>query len=164
MKINPTYFCSLSSSTSFLSWLKNHNGELYQQLIVELRESKGCTQNATIMLRILNKLNDAAESRILLYDFLREKYPHIIINDNSNIEVPVFGYYDPTLLTIPRRVILSSEDEAISFLSSKADGDYVVVENKVYVEFIPLDLIYLISAVPNKNWLVRVWKSNQRQN
>lgn len=78
MELNKNQFCTLSSSASFLSWLKGFSRGLYDGLLTHLKTGKGCGANTQKMLKILGKIMRSEEGPTKLQAFLVKNYPHII--------------------------------------------------------------------------------------
>lgn len=162
--INVAYFCTLSSNTGFLRWLSETNRGLYDNLTEFLKTSKGCKANTDKMLEVLGALTTTQGGENRLFVFLRENFPQALAKAQEQPrDVPVFGFYDPTLVTLPRRMVLRSVREAEAFLAMQAVGEFVIVDGRAYVEYLPAELVHLVGSIPDHNWLVRVWKSTQRQ-
>lgn len=137
---------------------------MYDDLRTHAASNSGCKANSEKMISILGTITKSSGGEARLLGFLREKFPQAIVHHQATVkEVPIFGFYDPTLLTLPRRIIMSTQKQAEAFLARQAVGEFVVVDGKAYVEYLPLELLYLVAAIPDGNWLVRVWKSTQRQ-
>jgi hypothetical protein len=89
---------------------------MYRDLLDHLRQGKGCGENRRKMTEILNKMLKNPGMEKNLYDFLRANFPNII-NETGKTRVEanyelsdhdeVFDHYDPTLITFPRRLILT---------------------------------------------------------
>jgi len=165
----------LSTATAWQSWLRKHHPTLYADQLEQMRAKPGCKQNRLKMLEILRKITADPISSDVLEDFLRHNFPYIIKEEPDDEivmdlvrDIPVFGYYDPALATIPRRIILSDkepsklEDLVQRFLVDKAAGDYVVVGHRAYVEYLPPSLGHLAAQTPDKNWLVKVWRAEHQ--
>ena len=124
------------------------------------------------MTEILNNIY-AAGDEIKLKEFLKASFPHVIKAETQTTVQrvkatnPVFEHFDPKLLTIPRRHIISATDHnqlelmTKGFISDKLIGDYIIVDNNAYIEYLTKDMEHLISAIPNKNWLIRKYRSQR---
>lgn len=164
MLVNTAHFCALSSHPDFLRWLAETDRGLYNDLVAHLQAGKGCKANTDKMLGVLGALTATQPGEQRLFALLREKFPQALARRvESPREMPIFGFYDPTLVTLPRRIILESAREAEFFLASQTVGEFAVVGGRAYVEYLPPELAHLVGAIPDQNWLVRVWKSTQQQ-
>jgi hypothetical protein len=165
----------LATAQPWLAWLRTFSAPLYEELIKHMRDKPGCKHNREKMLDILKKISLTPGGTVKLEQFLRQSFPNVLKDDPGNLpvrdligEVPVFGHYDPSLMTIPRRIILVNKDQAAllnliqKFMVDKAEGDYVVVGSRAYVEYLPQDLEYLKTQIPAQNWLTRKWKNEHR--
>lgn len=159
MNIKVEQFCSLATSPSWQAWLYRFDSVLYKSFITRLQSSKGCNQNREIMKSTLSELNklNANDS---LEIFLRKHYPHMIEErKKSNL---VFKNYNPTLLTFPRRMIISGDDierKVLDFVSDKIKYDFIVVDGIAYVEYLTTDDKNIVGRLPASSWQVRRYKS-----
>lgn len=160
MLVNTGHFCALSTNPQFLGWLQKFASDVYTSLVEHGRKSSGCSANTQKMLWVLDTISKRPGGEDSLALFLRDKFPHVIVVPKAAIKQSiVFDHYDPTLLTIPRRLILDSEDAARRFLADKPVGEYVVVEERAYIEYLPIELAGLLSQIPAENWRVRAWRA-----
>ncbi len=158
MLLNTIHFCGLSSDPKFLTWIRGVALDIHDNLAGHTRESSGCTANTRKMLWVLDQLVRRPGLESSLISFLRENHPHVITEaPTANKSTPVFDHYDPTLLTIPRRLILDNEGMAQQFLHEKV-GEYVMVDDKAYIEYLPKELAGLLPQIPNENWQTRAWR------
>lgn len=165
-------FCSLSTSPSWSAWLYHFDAGLFRKFRVQLQEARGCTQNREIMVALLKEIEQRESGTERVYDFLNKHYPHMLVKDGQpqaerDPEVvggPVFGYFNPDLLTYPRRVILEGGSEreltrrAKEFLIDKIKGDFVVVDGRAYLEFLSRVDVAVVDQVPAKNWMIAEWR------
>lgn len=172
IKIKVDKFCSLSTSPSWQAWLYHFDAGLYRRFRTQLQESKGCNQNREIMTDLLKEVEQREGGTEKVFDFLTKHYPHMLVKDGqvqppADPKVaggPVFGYFNPDLLTYPRRVILEGGDEreltrrAKEFLVDKLKGDFVVVGGRAYVEFLSRVDVAVVEQVPAKNWMIAEWR------
>lgn len=165
MPISPNHFCALSTAPAFLAWLNDFAPDIRENLVAHLATSRSCKANAQKMIWVLNELKKRHGGEEAIVAFLQRSFPHALMKEPSKPPdgVPVFGYFDGSLLTIPRRAILASEAEAKKFLSDKPVGEYVVVDGTAYVEYLTPTLMPLVGSIPAENWLVRAWKSQRRR-
>lgn len=169
MLVNTAHFCSLSSNPQFLSWLRQFAKDIHDDLVEHKRRSNSCQANTTKMVLVLEQIVKRDGGETALVDFLRQTFPHILTVTPTPTQPAsqpgrqhVFDHYDPTLLTLPRRIILDSDDAARRFLADKPIGEYVVVDGKAYVEYLPTELAHLESKIPRENWQVRTWRAGRR--
>jgi len=73
-----------------------------------------------------------------------------------------FEVYRPHIMTIPHKLILADKDpirlkkSIDKFLSDKGSKDYVIVEDRAYIEYMPI-----AENIPDECWEVKAYK-NQR--
>lgn len=171
--IKPGEFCALSTTPQFHKWLKDTDDSLYNNLIDHLKLAKGCNANAQKMIELVTILWKSEKHRISLLAFLRANYPLVLVEPadySSQNYHNVFVHYDPTLNTIPRRKILTVSDAAISrrplsvlvdeFCGRQAYCDYVEIDDRVYIEYLPPELGHLVEEIPKKNWQVATYRTN----
>lgn len=181
MKINSAEFCHLSSSTSFQKWLHTINYDLYKDLLTHLHKGENCASNRAKMVGLLKKLLRDNNTRKQLQSYLRATYPHMISEDdppvvatnyNSYDKHNVFEHYDPSLLTFPRRLILTeleAQQSGVSlqrlvfnYCSMQAYCDHIIIDGRAYIEFLPPDLGELKDQIPAKNWQVQSYRTRNK--
>jgi hypothetical protein len=168
MRINSGKFCSLATSPSWQAWLCGFDRNLYNTFIRKLHVSKGCNQNQNIMLETLKEI-EVANGAESLHQFIEQNYPQMIIKDEVKIPVSTKGEvifeYNPNVLTYPHRIIMSGDGlkrKAQSFLLDKIKGDYVIVGDKVYIEYLKKEDAYLANKIPVSSWLIAAWRLKQK--
>lgn len=172
MFLKSSEFCALSTSRKWLNWLYTFEKRLYVKLTNILHEQAGCRAGRETMLEILKEVTATPAGTSRLEQFLSAHFPHVIEKDPAGLPVqrlhgqlPVFGHYDAGLLTVPRRTILFHQDRAAlealvrQFLAGQALGDYAIVDDYAYVEFLPLELAALAQTIPERNWRTRAWRA-----
>lgn len=167
MKLNVNKFCALATSAAWQSWLYNYNADIYKKFIRQLHESRGCSQNREIMQELLQLFRDNKWSDDL-YKFISLNYPDMIMRENNQkYEVDeIFGYYNPNLLTYPRRIILYGENlqqEIDDFIKDKLVSDSLILNGKGYVEYMLVKDKYIIDSVPTQNWKIRAYKDGKEK-
>lgn len=167
MKIKTEQFCSLATSPSFQSWLYHHDVELYRTFISLLQNSSGCSQNRELMLQLLTDVQDRGIGGELA-DFISKHYPHLIEGNNKQVNNlsggDVFKDFNPNILTYPHRAIFRGDPRtlnkmAVEFLLDKLKGDYIVVGDKLYIEYLEKSDKSIVDSIPLSNWQI----ANYRQ-
>ena len=174
MRLRLDQFCYLATSPAWLAWLHDLSSDLYSDFADHLRHKASCRANADKMLEMLRRITAVAGQEDKLEAFLRQTFPHVLIDDRPQPTAPasprpaqpVFPHYDPNLITIPRRRVLSGAGAALeqavaTFLADKVEGDFVIVNNLAYIEYLPRELDHLVGRVPEANWLVRRYRLAQ---
>ncbi len=155
---------------------------MYRSFMERLRQSKGCSQNRDIMIELLAEIQKVPDGSDKLGEFLGKHYPHVIDGpapqqaapvvapqqaapvvapQQGRDPGPVFPYFNPGILTYPRRQILEGADlqrRAQEFCLGKIRSDFVVVGGKAYVEYLERGDAAVAASVPQKNWLVTAWR------
>lgn len=167
MNLRISKFCSIATSATWHTWLFSIDRAIYQRFIKRLHISKGCSQNNDIMLDILKDLK-ASGYYDQLMDYLNNQHPDIVIKPNivtkTLSEDPIFGYYNPSLITYPRRIILSGSDlesVAKSFVSDKLAFEYIIFNNRAYIEFLLNIDENIMMKLPPENWKIRAFKNGK---
>lgn len=161
MNIDKSQFCALSSSPRFLSWLKSTDGALYNDLDAHLKKALGCGANRDKMEAIYDKLIAGGYSK-KLFDFIYKNYPSLIIDDYNKHRV--FQHYDPSLLTYPRRYIIINSNRLVldrmvtDFCARHGYSEFVVIEDRAYIEYIDHNSLKIKDRIPDRNWQVRQFK------
>ena len=166
MKINPKEFCYLSQSEVFLDWLYSISPPLHAGLVDHLKKGLGCGSNKQAMLNLLKTITENSIWVSSISNFLRDNFPAIIVEDDIKIinKHGVFDYYDPMLATYPRRMIILDEsgnlkEAVLSFCAKHGYCDYVIVEDRAYIEYLPQELLSIKNDIPSQNWQVKIYKA-----
>lgn len=132
----------------------------------------GCSENRVKMFEVLQTITKNRPWAIALESFLSKNFPAMIIDD-AKASTPkvaakeagnkhrVFSYYDPTLATFPRRIIFSDgnlEKKIHDFCAKQFYCEWIVIDDRAYVEYVPLDAASHKSNIPEKNWQIRAFK------
>jgi len=171
-KINSNEFCYLAKSELFLTWLKNLDSAMHTDLISFLMSGKGCSENRTKMYDLLQAITRNRQWALALESFLMQNFPAMIIDDSRDIKTStrtkevenkhnVFSYYDPSLATFPRRIIFYSDDlqkDVRDFCARQFYCEWIIIEDRAYIEYIPHDAAAYKSEIPEKNWQIRAFK------
>lgn len=161
MKIKTDQFCGLATSPSFQSWLYYHDVELYRKFMSDLRLSKGCSHNREMMLKLLDDIRDTGGNDSLIV-FISRNYKYMIDGNDGVVEFDggdVFIDYKANILTYPRRVIFSGENKSLvkrarEFLLDKLSGDYIIVGDKLYIEYLNKSDSSISGSIPIENWQI----------
>lgn len=172
IKIKVNKFCSLSTSPSWQAWLFHFSAELYRKFMGQIQQSRGCNQNRDIMIELLKEIDRIGGTDKLLV-FLHAHYPHMLVDSESpsakiGIDDQIFPYFNPALMTYPRRRIIEGADlkqRVQEFLLDKLQSDYVIVGDRAYIEYLDRKDAEIAKMVPIKSWKISVWrlKSNSEQ-
>lgn len=177
MKVKVDKFCSLSTSPSWQAWLFHLDAAIYRKFMRRLQESRGCNQNKDLMVELLKEFEQIPGAVEKLFEFLSKHYPHMILKEDQPTKAPaksqpapapkpnlggaVFPYFNPQILTYPRRQIFEGDDlerRAKEFLLDKLKSDFVIVDGKAYVEYLERADAQLESKIPQKNWQIAAWR------
>jgi len=181
MKIDSGQFCQLSTSDSFIRWLYETDEPLYMDLVTHLREGRGCGANREKMKQILTTILEGP-NKGKLEDFLRNHYPGIIKGEVVDHTPPdfdfntlnvhgVFEHYDPTLNAFPRRLIITDADVGHAHLSKAVDDfcaqqahcEFVYLDVRAYIEYLPPEHAGFKDKVPERNWAVVRYRHRHRR-
>ena len=166
MKLRIGQFCSLAASPTFQSWLYKTDIDVYRIYQRQMRSSKGCAENKTVMEETLQLLRDA-NKEVELYTFLKAAYPNMIegyVSRPTIAEGDVFPEFNPDILTYPHRIIFEGLKEPYlkrkvqSFLLNKIKSDYIIIDDKAYVEYLSEDDKQVVDQIPLSNWLVSQYR------
>jgi len=166
MRVKVEQFCSLATSPSWQAWLYHFNAELYRRFIKRLQESRGCNQNRDLMTEILREIDTSGGSDAL-GTFLSKHYPHMIegleriqpIQSSGS----VFEYYNPNILTYPRRIIFTGDLRSLrhtinEFVLDKIKHDSIIVGNTAYIEYLTSDDSAIVDKIPDQNWQIPAYR------
>lgn len=164
MKIRVERFCSLATAKDWQTWLFNYNKELYATFINKLRQARGCGDNRRLMHEIL-AIIDKDGHGVELGDFLRSHYPYMISEDDVDKVLPsdvseLDRLFGSGILTYPKRkIIFGKKDKLIKtvrqFLSDKPNYEFMVADDKAYVEYLDKGEEHLVDKIPAGNWFLR---------
>lgn len=173
MEIKIDQFCALATSPAWQAWLFRFAKPLHSELVEHLRGSRSCNSNRDKMVSIFQRLVDLPGGPEQLVAFLGKQFPHVIaarptqtITKAALADDGVFEHYDPDLLTFPRKLIITGSDlerKVKEFLAKHAKGDYVVIGDRAYVEYLPVAHAGLASTIPAANWETTAWRSRHSQ-
>lgn len=161
-KIKETEFCALASDQRWLSWLSGIRPDLYQQLYDHLRSAPTCKANRLKMKSILSALQ--ARHSAELVQFLESTVPHVLdghtlVARPSDDKYGIFEFYDPEMLTLPRRQVLSGSGDlgivAKVWGRDKAYFEFLVHSDRVYIEYLPIEFASFKDKIPAGNWVLR---------
>lgn len=144
IKLKTSQFCGIARNKDWQLWLKDIDQDLYDQLNKTIGNN-GCRSVMKIMIDIYKSLYDNGHGK-KLEDFVNRRFPYIIDNvphtfkskKSLNTESVVFKCYKPHILTFPHKLILEGENleqRVRDFLYDKIDYDYIIVDNKAYIEY-----------------------------
>ena len=164
-------FCYLATSPVWLGWLQKNHKDLYNELIDHLNNRSKCSANRKKMKEILARIGKNKQQTKQLISFLRKYFPYIVEQDREVASETsqeanrhnVFSHYDPSLLTYPRRVIISKpnadlESEAREWCKNQAFCDFIVVDDRVYIEYLPPGQGMLRDRIPKSNWEIESYR------
>ncbi len=163
MKIRVEKFCSLATARDWQTWLYHYDQQLYAEFIAKLRQARGCNDNRKLMVEILEAIDDRGDGP-RLSEFLRSNYPRLIIDERVPDEKEWDKLFGTNVLTFPHRKILSGSGKQLTnlikqFLSDKINYEFVVKDDKAYIEYLNRGEEHLIADIPARNWLTRINKN-----
>lgn len=119
------------------------------------------------MLELLTEIENRGNGQSLA-EFILSNYPHMIdghrpIRSDYGNDI-VFNNYNPNILTYPRRMIIEGDQrlldrKAREFLLDKMKGDYIIVGDKLYIEYLEKKDKSIANSIPLSNWQI----ANYRQ-
>ena len=171
--IDQEQFCTLASSDKFRLWLKDIDPDAHVDLVEHLRKGLGCKSNKEKMKAIFDKFRHDEEKLAKLNEWVKDVYPSLIIHDpkkplrlraNNSDKHGVFPDYDPTLPTIPRRLIITIQDAAkngmdlrgliSAFCVKQVYCDHIITDDRAYVEYLPRELSGHVNKIPDSNLML----------
>ncbi len=174
MQVKINKFCALATSPSWQAWLFHFNQGLYQKFFNKLQVSRGCNQNRDLMIELLKEIELVPGGTESILTFLQKHYPSVLNNGIAQPSVvrtspatnKVFEYYNPNLLTYPRRLVIEHgevERLAIEFIRDKIRSDFVIVDGKAYIEYLLASDEPIKDKIPTDNWVIRRWRSRNQK-
>ena len=178
--INQDQFCTLANSEKFRDWLKDASTELHDDLLAHLKKGFGCKANREKMKQIFDRIRVDEEKYRALESWIKEVFPGLLdIDPNKVLRISgtaedvhgVLPDYNPSLRTIPRRVIISIHDamrnrmDLVNFIAAfcvrQAYCDYMLTSDRAYVEYLPPSLEKVVDQIPSKNWCIPAFRMKQ---
>jgi hypothetical protein len=163
MKLKVEQFCSLATSPSWQAWLYKYNPEIYADFIKKIKLNNSCTRNKEYMTDVLTKIDQAGGGDDLC-DFLLNHYPYVIDGiDFTAVKPnrPVFEYYNPDILTFPRRIVFTGSNlkrQVNSFVIDKIKYDSIIVDGVAYVEYLTSEDKGIMYSIPSENWQIASYR------
>jgi hypothetical protein len=165
-------FCALSSDKIFHQWLLEKDEEIYAGLQSHLSRSTGCKSNKGYMKFVRKQLSSKGLTNDLV-EFLRNYFPTVlkpIAEKEVKMDISdlnkhnVFRSYKPHILTFPHKYIIVNKDkdklmlETIEFIKDKIGADYIMIEDRSYIEYFEPRFRKESEEIPKENrdiWLYR---------
>lgn len=169
-------FCALSGNSQWQNWLYKYDITLYNELIAHLRVSRGCGHNREKMIDLMGKIEARPGGRDVIVEFLRANFPSMLDYAGAPVSKPapsaVPGVQLPQVpfewngnsLTFPKRAVLDNPDPAAlraevdRLVSDKLRYDFVILQDKAYVEYVPANHAKILDQIPVSNWKVSLFK------
>lgn len=168
MNLKVALFCTLATSPSWQAWLFRYNSDLYKEFITELQKSRSCSDNRRVMEETLPKIEQAGGMGILL-EWISSNYPHML--EDSTIKPkaaikssdPVFEYFNPNVVTYPRRKIFKGDANSLhkqvnEFVLDKIRYDSIIIKDTAYVEYLAESDRALLSKIPQSSWQIAQYR------
>ena len=168
MKIKVDQFCSLSTSPTWTEWLRRYDLSIAERFAKKMNSSQGCARNREIMEETLDEI-EATGGTNKLVEFISVNYPYMV--DDGPVRaaavvrknVPVFGYYNPGILTYPRRIIIKPEGRDLrravqEFIFDKLKHDSIIVDNVAYIEYLTHADADVLNKIPSSNWKIAEYR------
>ena len=178
--IDQNQFCTLANSEKFRDWLKEASPELHGDLLEHLKKGFGCKANREKMKQIFDRIRVDEEKHASLESWIKDVFPALLDTPDSRVlkisgtakdNHGVFPDYNPSLRTIPRRVIISVQDamrnrmDLVNFVAAfcvrQAYCDYILSGDCAYVEYLPPNLEKVLDQIPDKNWCIPAFRMKQ---
>ena len=175
MHVKIDQFCSLATSPSWQAWLYHNHATLYRKFIHKLRESQGCTQNKDLMVEVLQDIDQIGGDSLI--DFLQQHYPHMLSGQSTTHQQRedaqaleddnVFQYYNPNILTYPKRQIFVGPRSVLNnkvqeFLLDKFRSDYIIIKGRAYIEYLEKNDAAIADQIPQSNWQISQYRLRQK--
>lgn len=173
-ELKSSQFCALAHDPAWQSWLGDTAPDLLGGLKGHLSKSKSCKSNKEYMYQIRKELTDRGLNQKFI-KFLRDVFPVVLkpINvarpsarkaQKKEIMSPdelnkheVFGVFRPGVLVFPHRMIIVDQDEESllrrvrKFTKTKISIDYIIIEDRAYVEYFEQKFAEEASKVPQES-------------
>lgn len=142
--------------------------DLYRKFMTNLQQSKGCSQNRELMLGLLKDIQSNGHSDSLI-EFISKHYQYMIDGVDPVVKQDygnVFRDYSPNILTYPRRTIFTGDYKSLNkiakeFLLDKLKGDYIIVGDKLYIEYLIKSDRSIVNDIPIENWQIANYRQKQ---
>lgn len=122
------------------------------------------------MAEILHEVSKSRGKLESLTEFLRKHFPQCLTdplqakNTNDLNKHKLFDFYDPSLRTYPRRLILLQSEEGdlrraiLMFCARQSHCEHVVLGDRAYIEYLPPEAAALRPRIADNSWQVLRYK------
>lgn len=165
MKIKVEQFCALATSPIWQAWLYDFDNKIYSSFIEQLQAARNCADNKKVMQNILKEIDNNSDKVELLFDFLRNRFPFVIEEDDKiKNDDEVFPGFVAGVLTYPHRIIIEAPPDAVEnrvkkLLVGKSKFDYIIIGRFGYIEYLENHERAMIDKIPSKNWLINAYRN-----
>lgn len=179
LEVKVKQFCALSRSKPWQIWLGQNAPDLLEEL-QEVLKKYSCNKNKQKMVEIYNKIYELGLGA-RFESFIKNKYPVLISKSTKQVEKKnfkkkiitddinkhgVFKSYRPELLSFPQKTILvgnNLEDRVRFFIRDKTSVDYVIIEDRAYIEYFNLKYSDVARKVPLESRDIYCYRMRQKQ-
>lgn len=148
--------CNLSSEHKFLSFLYELDKELFTDYRMNLIRSTGCRYNQNLMESLIGKLAHLGYSE-RFEKFILDNYPDCLSSDIDTI----FPDYDPSVITLPHRKIVSAAFDISGFCKDKHICKYLFIREKLFIEYLSSSEANL---APRVSWILDNYSDSKTYN
>lgn len=185
MELKVAQFCGLSRSQKWRSWLGTIAPDLLKSL--ENISRYGCKANKEKMVEIKSELYNRGHGKSF-ETFIETVYPQLIkqsksvrsdkpkerhvsardIANNIYNKHRVFKSYKPGILTFPHKHIIcgpssSLDKKARLFVRNKIGWDYVIIEDRCYIEYFDRKYASEVSKFPKSKREIYVYREKMKR-
>jgi len=186
-KLRISEFCALARNQKWQEWLKSTDKQSYNDLLAVLQNPQGgCKKNTAKMIQIRDTLHKQGKDDAL-FEFLNNEFPTVleqeklvlrkakgqsgpatISTSKSANKHGIFKLYNPTVLTFPQKLIIIDKDHASlekkvkHFLSNKVKSDYLIIEDRAYIEYFKSEYRREAEKFPKEKRELNIWRRNNK--
>ena len=140
-------FCTLLHNKDWHTWLNFYDNDIYDEVLKSQRMN--CANGKIFVNKILNKIYDKGGKDDFMAFAIRAM-PAMIRKMTKNIDNPVFPFYNPHVLSFPRRLIIKGnnlKNKVEDFIRDKCGVDYLIIGDSAYVEYFDYQHKDMISKI-----------------
>ena len=156
-------------------WLRENVPVLYNFLDEKLKSGVGCRAASSYMMDVYRAIVDRGDGQ-KFHDFIMNRFP-FVVDGKPAADLPmedpnihhVFRRYKPHLRRFPQQYIIVDSNRAelekklMSFIRGKVGVDYIVIEDRAYVEYFLSRFSEVVQTVPVEKREIYAYKRRHQK-
>ena len=140
-------FCALLHNKDWHKWLSFYDNDMHDKVLKSQRMN--CANSKVLVSNILNNIYKNG-SKDDFMAFAIRAMPAMIRRVTKNMDNPVFPFYNPHILSFPRRLIIKGNNlksKVDEFVRDKCGVDYLIIGDSAYIEYFDYQHKDMISKI-----------------